>query len=155
MHRSVYLIIPVPHPVGLPQSQAREEDGKRPDQGVIDKMAWVSIPSHWNSNFQFSNFIHRALNIHAMRMGPGKHLRGLTLMGGIVSPEEFDYFHEVVIRPCVKFDIYLILTLHLSSLSLKSLFAVALAVTEMACPILSPSMHMYLIPYIQAFLEAK
>lgn len=35
------------------------------------------------------------LNIHAMRMGPGKHLRGRTLMGGIVKPEEFDYFHEV------------------------------------------------------------
>lgn len=30
-----------------------------------------------------------------MRMGPGKHLRGLTLMDGIVKPEEFDYFHEV------------------------------------------------------------
>jgi hypothetical protein len=27
-------------------------------------------------------------------MGPGKHLKGLTLMGGIVKPEEFDYFHE-------------------------------------------------------------
>lgn len=30
-----------------------------------------------------------------MRMGPGKHLKGLTLMGGIVKPEEFTYFHEV------------------------------------------------------------
>jgi hypothetical protein len=48
-----------------------------------------------------------------MRTGPGKHLKGLTLMGGIVKPEEvrlenvfslpaltlychqFDYFHEV------------------------------------------------------------
>lgn len=57
------------------------------------------------------------LNIHAMRMGPGKHLKGLTLMGGIVTPEEvsvplpssspsqscsdiclqFDYFHELVV----------------------------------------------------------
>jgi alkylation response protein AidB-like acyl-CoA dehydrogenase len=49
-----------------------------------------------------------------MRLGPGKHLRGLTLMNGIVKPEEvrclkrkikgqnviffqFDYFHELVI----------------------------------------------------------
>lgn len=31
---------------------------------------------------------HRELNMHAMRMGPGKHLKGLTLMGGIVAPEE-------------------------------------------------------------------
>lgn len=30
-----------------------------------------------------------------MRLGPGKHLRGRTLMEGIVRPEEFDYFHEV------------------------------------------------------------
>ena len=28
------------------------------------------------------------MNIHAMRMGPGKHLKGLKLMGGIVEPEE-------------------------------------------------------------------
>jgi hypothetical protein len=27
-------------------------------------------------------------NIHAMRMGPGKHLKGLTLLGGVVKPEE-------------------------------------------------------------------
>ena len=31
----------------------------------------------------------------AMRLGKGKHLQGLTLMGGIVKPEEFDHFHEV------------------------------------------------------------
>ncbi|TFY74076.1 hypothetical protein EWM64_g9936 [Hericium alpestre] len=60
-----------------PDAQAREEDGKRPSAEVIQKMADA--------------------NIHAMRMGPGKHLKGLTLAGGIVTPEEFDYFHELVI----------------------------------------------------------
>ncbi|KDQ57209.1 hypothetical protein JAAARDRAFT_178819 [Jaapia argillacea MUCL 33604] len=60
-----------------PDAQAREEDGKRPAQSVIDKMA--------------------ELNLHAMRMGPGKHLKGLKLMGGVVTPEEFDYFHELII----------------------------------------------------------
>lgn len=30
-----------------------------------------------------------------MRLGTGKHLKGRTLMGGIVTPEEFDHFHEV------------------------------------------------------------
>ena len=35
--------------------------------------------------------------MHAMRMGPGKHLQGRTLMGGLVKPEEFDYFHELII----------------------------------------------------------
>ena len=57
----------------------------------------------------------REVNLHAMRMGPGKHLKGLTLMNGIVTPEEvrvcrfreltaysrsspkFDYFHELII----------------------------------------------------------
>jgi hypothetical protein len=35
------------------------------------------------------------VELHAMRMGPGKHLQGRTLMNGLVKPEEFDYFHEV------------------------------------------------------------
>ncbi|KIK63162.1 hypothetical protein GYMLUDRAFT_483557 [Collybiopsis luxurians FD-317 M1] len=61
----------------IPDAQAREEDGKRPSQSVFDKMA--------------------ELEIHAMRLGPGKHLRGRKLMGGIVKPEEFDYFHELVV----------------------------------------------------------
>ena len=39
----------------------------------------------------------REMNIHAMRLGPGKHLQGRSLMGGIVSPEDFDYFHELII----------------------------------------------------------
>ena len=26
--------------------------------------------------------------MHAMRMGPGKHLQGRTLMNGLVKPEE-------------------------------------------------------------------
>ncbi|EIN04041.1 acyl-CoA dehydrogenase, partial [Punctularia strigosozonata HHB-11173 SS5] len=60
-----------------PDAQAREEDGKRPSQEVFDKMA--------------------EMEIHAMRMGPGKHLKGRKLMGGIVSPEEYDYFHELVV----------------------------------------------------------
>jgi len=35
-----------------------------------------------------------ALNLHVMRMGPGKHLQGRTSMNGLVKP---DYFHELVI----------------------------------------------------------
>ncbi|KAG7089734.1 hypothetical protein E1B28_011388 [Marasmius oreades] len=60
-----------------PDAQAREEDGKRPDQKVIDKMAEYEL--------------------HAMRLGPGKHLQGRTLMKGLVKPEQFDYFHEMII----------------------------------------------------------
>ncbi|KAL6299883.1 peroxisomal acyl-CoA-dehydrogenase [Sparassis latifolia] len=64
--------------VVYPDAQARELDGKRPSLSVIDKMAEI--------------------NMHAMRMGPGKHLKGLTLMNGLVTPEEFDYFHELIIQ---------------------------------------------------------
>ncbi|KAF8623663.1 hypothetical protein AX17_007361 [Amanita inopinata Kibby_2008] len=63
--------------VVLPDAEAREADGKRPTQNVFDKMA--------------------ELNIHAMRMGPGKHLQGRVLMNGLVKPEEFSYFHELII----------------------------------------------------------
>lgn len=54
-----------------------------------------------------------AVNLIAMRLGPGKHLKGRSLMGGIVKPEEFDYFHEVksnhvrkklTDRPCLEAD---------------------------------------------------
>jgi len=44
-------------------------------------------------------------NIIAMRLGPGKHLQGRTLMGGIVKPEEFDYFHEVGLFPTKSIDL--------------------------------------------------
>lgn len=60
----------------VPDAQAREEDGKRPSPHVFQEMAKT--------------------NIMAMRLGPGPHLKGLTLMGGIVKPEEFDYFHELI-----------------------------------------------------------
>ncbi|THH03661.1 hypothetical protein EW145_g6108 [Phellinidium pouzarii] len=60
-----------------PEMEQCEQNGKRISQGVIDKMA--------------------EMNILAMRIGPGKHLKGRTLMGGVVKPEEFDYFHELII----------------------------------------------------------
>ncbi|KAH6913049.1 acyl-CoA dehydrogenase [Coprinopsis sp. MPI-PUGE-AT-0042] len=52
----------------VPDAQLHEEDGKRPSQH---------------------------LNIIAMRMGPGL-IKGLELMGGMIKPEEFDYFHEMI-----------------------------------------------------------
>ncbi|KIJ51567.1 hypothetical protein M422DRAFT_65511 [Sphaerobolus stellatus SS14] len=63
--------------VVYPDAQAREEDGKRPSLSVVEAMA--------------------AINLHAMRLGPGKHLKGLTLFNGLIKPEEFDYFHELII----------------------------------------------------------
>ena len=42
-------------------------------------------------------FAHSEMNILAMRIGKGKHLKGRTLMGGIITPEEFDHFYEVTV----------------------------------------------------------
>ncbi|KAJ7727303.1 acyl-CoA dehydrogenase [Mycena maculata] len=60
----------------LPDAALREEDGKRPSPAVFEAMART--------------------NIIAMRLGPGPHLKGRELMGGLVKPEEFDYFHELI-----------------------------------------------------------
>ncbi|TFL05447.1 acyl-CoA dehydrogenase/oxidase [Pterulicium gracile] len=61
-----------------PEALQCEANGKKISQGLVDKLA--------------------ALEIIAMRLGPGKHLSGRTLMNGIVRPEEFDYFHELIIN---------------------------------------------------------
>ena len=59
----------------MPEAQAREEDGKHFSSQVFGELT--------------------KMNILPMRLGPGSHLKGLTLMGGIIEPEEFDYFHEL------------------------------------------------------------
>jgi alkylation response protein AidB-like acyl-CoA dehydrogenase len=60
-----------------PEAQAREADGKYVSQDLVERMAKE--------------------NIIAMRLGPGKHLHGRTLLGGVVKGEEFDYFHDLVL----------------------------------------------------------
>ncbi|KAH9856491.1 acyl-CoA dehydrogenase NM domain-like protein [Lenzites betulinus] len=60
-----------------PDAVAREEDGKRPSLSVMKQMAETGIL--------------------AMTMGPGAHLKGRTLLGGVVKPEEFDRFHELIL----------------------------------------------------------
>ncbi|KAK5074158.1 hypothetical protein LTS08_005116 [Lithohypha guttulata] len=59
-----------------PEAQEKEADGTYISQELTDKMA--------------------ANNLLAMRLGPGKHLHGKKLLGG-VKGEEFDYFHDLVI----------------------------------------------------------
>ena len=58
-----------------PEAQAKEADGTYISQELVDRMAET--------------------NILAMRLGPGKHLHGKKLLGG-VNGEEFDYFHDLV-----------------------------------------------------------
>ncbi|KAM6495501.1 peroxisomal acyl-CoA-dehydrogenase [Amanita muscaria] len=64
--------------VVAPESAKSEESGQRISQQVVDQLAET--------------------NIIAMRLGPGQHLKGRTLMGGVVKPEEFDYFHEAIVH---------------------------------------------------------
>ncbi|KAI0253049.1 acyl-CoA dehydrogenase [Lactifluus subvellereus] len=64
--------------VVLPDAIRCEENGKRISQEVVDKLG--------------------EMNIIGMRLGPGKHLKGRALLGGVIKPEEFDHFHELVIH---------------------------------------------------------
>ena len=59
-----------------PEAQAKELDGTHISQELVDKMA--------------------KNNLIAMRIGPGKHLHGRELLGGI-KPEEFDYFADLIV----------------------------------------------------------
>ncbi|CAK5268552.1 unnamed protein product [Mycena citricolor] len=63
--------------VVYPDAQACETNGTRPSQDVLDEMA--------------------RLNIIAMRVGRGPHLQGRVLMDGVISVEEFDLFHELIL----------------------------------------------------------
>ena len=58
-------------------------------------MAWVL---HLSPATVVSLTVSQENNFNRMRLGPGKHLHGQTLMGGVVKGEEFDYFHELVLN---------------------------------------------------------
>ncbi|KZT12675.1 acyl-CoA dehydrogenase NM domain-like protein [Laetiporus sulphureus 93-53] len=64
--------------VVYPDAVRCEENGKRISQDVVQKLCEMNIP--------------------AMRLGPGKHLKGRTLLGGVTTPEEFDHFHELIVN---------------------------------------------------------
>ncbi|KAJ5584864.1 uncharacterized protein N7459_004664 [Penicillium hispanicum] len=60
-----------------PEAQEKEKDGTYISQGLINRMAET--------------------NILAMRLGPGKHLHGRSLLGGAVDGTEFDYLHDMIV----------------------------------------------------------
>lgn len=60
-----------------PEAQEKEADGTYISQELTDKMA--------------------ANNLLAMRLGPGKHLLNRGPLIGDVKPEEFDYFHDLIV----------------------------------------------------------
>ncbi|KAI9729110.1 MAG: hypothetical protein M1828_000195 [Chrysothrix sp. TS-e1954] len=58
-----------------PEAQTKEADGTYISQELVDRMAET--------------------NILAMRLGPGEHIKGKELIGG-VQGDDFDYFHDLV-----------------------------------------------------------
>ncbi|KAK4188019.1 acyl-CoA dehydrogenase/oxidase [Podospora australis] len=59
-----------------PEALEKERTGEIVSQELIDKMSKAGV-------------------LH-MRMGPGKHLHGVNLLGGAVDGKEFDYFHDMI-----------------------------------------------------------
>lgn len=59
-----------------PEAQEKERDGTYISQDLVERMSKAGI-------------------LH-MRMGPGKHLHGVELLGGAIDGKEFDYFHDLV-----------------------------------------------------------
>jgi len=84
--------------VVYPDATKCEESGKRISQDVVDKLWLVSFYPLIDN---IANGVGPSeMNIFAMRLGPGKHLQGRTLLGGIIGTEEYDHFHEVrKVRP--------------------------------------------------------
>lgn len=60
-----------------PEAQQKEMDGTYVSQELIDRMA--------------------ESNVLAMRLGPGKHLHGRKILGGVIEGKDFDYFHDLVV----------------------------------------------------------
>ncbi|TDZ15905.1 Acyl-CoA dehydrogenase apdG [Colletotrichum orbiculare MAFF 240422] len=60
-----------------PEALACEESGDYISQELIDRMSAAGV-------------------LH-MRLGPGKHLHGVELLGGVVKGEDFDYFHDMIV----------------------------------------------------------
>lgn len=60
-----------------PEAQRKEQDGTHISQELIDRMARE--------------------NVLAMRLGPGRHLHGRQLLGGVMRGEDFDYFHDLIV----------------------------------------------------------
>jgi len=61
----------------VPEAHQKEKDGTFVSQELIDKMA--------------------ESNVLAMRLGPGEHLHGRKLLGGVIDGKEYDYFHGLIV----------------------------------------------------------
>jgi len=70
--------------------------GKRPSPEVYKKMEYVH-PRFPRALRQLMSLVNSELNLFAMAMGPGKHLKGLKLMNGLIAPEEVHLLLSIVL----------------------------------------------------------
>lgn len=61
--------------------------GKGPSAEVNEKIAYVHTTFPHTPHL-LMGLLYSELNLFAMALGPGKHLKGLKLMNGLVTPEE-------------------------------------------------------------------
>jgi hypothetical protein len=72
----------------IPDAHIHEEDGKFPSPHTVEIQVLVSHALSSLFNLNRCTDLFRKYNLLAMRMGPGTHLKGLTLAEGLVKPEE-------------------------------------------------------------------
>lgn len=72
----------------VPDAAMNGPRGKRPSAEVTEKMAYVHSTRPCPTCHLLMPFVNSELNLFAMALGPGKHLKGLKLMNGLVTPEE-------------------------------------------------------------------
>ena len=78
------------------EAQEKELSGRKIDDETVKEMGYVPFLS-CRKIYSRLTPLSSCLGINAMRMGPGPHLKGFTLMKGAVTPGEFDYFHEMIV----------------------------------------------------------
>lgn len=61
----------------MPEAKEKEMSGEHISQELITKMGEV--------------------NLLACRLGPGKHMLGRNIFGGVVDGKEYDYFHDMIV----------------------------------------------------------
>ena len=73
--------------VVTPDAAVNGPRGKGPSAEVNEKMAYAHM-SFPHASYPLMSLLNSELNLFAMVLGPGKHLKGLKLMNGLITPEE-------------------------------------------------------------------
>jgi len=86
-----------------PDAASNGPRGKRPSAEVNEKIAYVDTTLLYTPR-PLIQLVNSELNLFAMALGPGKHLKGLKLMGGLITPEEVCLLLFVVLCPTISHE---------------------------------------------------